>query len=143
MIVTSRCGTDYYPWGWGSIPALAQWVKGPSIVRSCGVGCKRGSDLALLWLWCRLAAAAPIWPLAWEPPHAMGEAIKRQKKKKKAYIISKMYFESLSKGERKRTIVKKKKKKKRVLSLGKGKIWCICVLPPCFYYFVYIFSLLG
>ena len=28
----------------GSIPGLAHWVK----------------DLALLWLWCRLAAAAPI-----------------------------------------------------------------------------------
>ena len=24
----------------------------------------------LLWLWCRLAATAPIGPLAWEPPHA-------------------------------------------------------------------------
>ena len=23
-------------------------------------------DLALLWLWCRLEAAAPIWPLAWK-----------------------------------------------------------------------------
>ena len=34
----------------GSIPGLAQWVE----------------DLALLWLWCRLAATAPIPPLAWE-----------------------------------------------------------------------------
>src|SRR5512147_2690885 len=31
---------------------------------SCGVGRRRGLDLALLWLWCRLAAAAPIGPLA-------------------------------------------------------------------------------
>ena len=56
---------------------------------SCGVGCRRGSDPALLWLWCRLAAIAPIRPLAWEPPYAMGaaqEMAKRQKKKKK--IIS-------------------------------------------------------
>jgi len=39
---------------------------------SCGVGRRCGLDPALLWLWCRLAAAAPIRPLAWEPPCAMG-----------------------------------------------------------------------
>ena len=50
---------------------------------SCGVGRRRGSDLAWLRLWCRLAAAAPIGPLAWEPPHAVGAALKRQKTKKK------------------------------------------------------------
>ena len=52
---------------------------------SCGVGCRHGSDPALLWLWCRLAATAPIQPLAWEPPYAAGaaqEIAKRQKKKK-------------------------------------------------------------
>ena len=32
-------------------------------------------------LWCRLAAAAPIQPLACELPHAAGAALKRQKKK--------------------------------------------------------------
>ena len=40
----------------------------------------------LLWLWCRPAATAPIRPLAWEPPYAVGaaqEMAKRQKKKKK------------------------------------------------------------
>ena len=30
-------------------------------------------------LWCRLAARAPIGPLAWERPYAMGAALKRQK----------------------------------------------------------------
>ena len=40
-------------------------------------------DLALLWLWCRPAAVAPIRPLAWEPPYAAGVALKRQKTKKK------------------------------------------------------------
>ena len=50
---------------------------------SCGVGHRRGSDLALLWLWRRPAAAAPIGPLAWELPYAAGMALKRQKKKKK------------------------------------------------------------
>ena len=51
----------------GSIPGLAQWVK----------------DLALLWLWCRLAAVVPVGPLAWEPPHAVGVALESKKKKKK------------------------------------------------------------
>ena len=32
----------------------------------------------LLWLWPRPAAPAPIQPLDWESPYAMGEALKRQ-----------------------------------------------------------------
>ena len=55
---------------------------------SCGVGRRRGLDLALLWLWCRLAAVALIRPLAWEPPYAMGAALKRQKEKKKEGRVS-------------------------------------------------------
>ena len=39
---------------------------------SYGVGCRHGSDSTLLWLWCRPAAAAPIRPLAWELPYAVG-----------------------------------------------------------------------
>ena len=31
------------------------------------------------WLWHKLAAVAPIGPLAWEPPCAVGAALKRQK----------------------------------------------------------------
>ena len=50
----------------GSILGLTQWVK----------------DLALLRLWCRLAAAAPISPLAWELPYVAGVALKSKKKKK-------------------------------------------------------------
>ena len=50
---------------------------------SCGEGRRRGSGLALLWLWRRLAATAPPGSLAWEPPYARGMALKRQKKKKK------------------------------------------------------------
>ena len=49
---------------------------------SCGVGRRRGSDLGLLQLWRRLAAVAPIRPLSWEPPYAMGVALKRQNKTK-------------------------------------------------------------
>ena len=33
-------------------------------------------DPAWLRLWCRPAAAAPIPPLAWEPPYATGAALK-------------------------------------------------------------------
>ena len=47
----------------GSIPGLPQWVKEPK----------------LLWLWHRVAAAAPVWPLAWELPYDVGAALRRQK----------------------------------------------------------------
>ena len=43
----------------GSIPGLAQWVE----------------DLALLWLWCKPAATAPVRPLAWELLYATGAAL--------------------------------------------------------------------
>ena len=44
---------------------------------------RHGSDLALLRLWCRPAATAPIQLLAWEPPYAVGAALKRQKRREK------------------------------------------------------------
>ena len=44
---------------------------------SCGVGHRRGSDPVLLWLWRRPATTALIRPLAWEPPHAAGAALKK------------------------------------------------------------------
>ena len=50
---------------------------------SCGADLRLGSDPALLWLWCRLAATILITPLTWEPPHAMGAALEKAKKKKK------------------------------------------------------------
>ena len=48
----------------------------------CGIGLRCGSDPTLLWLWCRPAAPAPVQPLAWEPPYAMGVVLNRQKTKK-------------------------------------------------------------
>ena len=50
---------------------------------SCSVDCRCGSDLVLLWLWCRLVAVAPIWTLAWEPPYAMSKTLKKTKDRKK------------------------------------------------------------
>ena len=53
---------------------------------NCGVGCRRGSDTVLLWMWCRPVATAPIRP---QPGnlHMMQEAAlekaKRQKKQNK------------------------------------------------------------
>ena len=64
------------------IPGLAQWVKGNSVAGSCGVGCRLSMDPVLLWLKHSLAAAALIGPLAWELPHAVGAALKRQKQTK-------------------------------------------------------------
>ena len=76
----------------GSIPCLTQWVGESIIAMSCGVGRRRGSDLALLWLWCKPAATAPIRPLAWEPPYAAGATLKKakvlQNKKKKIFFLA-------------------------------------------------------
>ena len=45
---------------------------------SRGVDHRPISDLALLWLWRRLAAVALIGSLAWEPLYAAGMALKRK-----------------------------------------------------------------
>ena len=50
------------------------------LVTRCSIVCRCGLDLALLWLWHRLAAAVPIQLLAQELPYATGAAIKRRKK---------------------------------------------------------------
>ena len=50
---------------------------------SCGVGRRRGSDPALLWLWRRPAGTDPIRPLGREPPYATGAALEKGKKTKK------------------------------------------------------------
>ena len=57
---------------------------------SCGVGRRCGSDLMLLWLWRTPAAVAPIRPLAWEPPYAIGVAlrsnIEREREREREFI---------------------------------------------------------
>ena len=47
---------------------------------SSGVGHRYASDPTLLWLWQRLAATAPIRPLAWDPPYATDAALEKAKK---------------------------------------------------------------
>ena len=47
---------------------------------SCGVGHRRGSDPALLWLWHRPVATALIGLLAWERPCVSGAALEKDKK---------------------------------------------------------------
>ena len=71
---------------------------------SCGVGRRHGSDPALLWLWLRPVAAAPMQPLAWETPCAVGavlEKTKKKKKKKRPQIIN--AGEDVEKREKKTT----------------------------------------
>ena len=54
-------------------------------------GNKSDQDLALPCLWCRTAAIALIWPLAWEPL-AKNVALKEKKRKKQQ---QKVHFQSL------------------------------------------------
>ena len=68
--------------------------EGSGVSESCGVGRRRGSYLALLWLWCRLATVALIQPLAWELLCATGVALKRKQNKtkqnSKTHVVSKI-----------------------------------------------------
>ena len=54
---------------------------------SCGIVCRRGSDPALLWLWCRPVAIALIRPLAWGPPDATRAALEKDEKKETKYRL--------------------------------------------------------
>ena len=65
------------------VHSLASLNLGSGSAVSCSVVCRWGSDLALLWPWCRPASTAPNWPLACEPPSAAATALKRQNRRKK------------------------------------------------------------
>ena len=76
------------------VPIVAQWLKNPTrnyevlgsvpgLAMSCGVGHRQGPDPTLLWFWRRPATTAPIRPLAWEAPYAVGAAQEKKKKTKK------------------------------------------------------------
>ena len=69
--------------------SLRMWVRSQALlselriqrcrIQRCGVDCRCSSDPAMLWLWSRAAAAAPIRPLAWELPYAAGAAFMEYK----------------------------------------------------------------
>ena len=65
------------------IPGLAQWVKGYGITTTFGVGARCASELVLLLLWHRSAAAALFQHQAWEIPYAASAAVKIKRKKKR------------------------------------------------------------
>ena len=55
---------------------MARWLTNPTSIYQ-DVGSIPGLFRVLLW--SRLAASAPIGPLAWEPPYAMGGAALKEK----------------------------------------------------------------
>ena len=66
------------------VPSLAL-ISGLRIQHCHELWCRSQTRLrsALLWLWLWLAAVAPIGPLIWELPYAIGVALKSKKRKKK------------------------------------------------------------
>ena len=61
----------------GSIPGLMQWVQ--DAAWPCRLQTWLGPRVAVMW--CRLVATVPIGPPAWEPPYAVGAALKDKKKR--------------------------------------------------------------
>ena len=82
---------DHHRGSWGSEQTLRQCVthevkpSGTPLISSSAqtLNSIYWLDPALLGLWCRLAAGAPIQPLAWEPPYAEGVVLKSKKKESK------------------------------------------------------------
>ena len=72
----------------GPIPGLTQWGGDLGLPRAV-VQVADMATLLWLWLWYKLAATAPIQPLAWEPPYATCGALKTKKDQKKKVIINK------------------------------------------------------
>ena len=81
--------SDWKYWA-GVHVSMKMWVQSLALlgvlrIRHCHqLWCRsqNDSDLALLWLWHRLAAIAPFWPLAWELPYAVPHGPKKLKRKK-------------------------------------------------------------
>ena len=61
----------------GLTSGQTQWVKDLALLCATAWISTCSSDLVLLWLWHRPAAAAPIQLRAWEIPYATGVVIKK------------------------------------------------------------------
>ena len=70
---------------------------------SCGVGRRHSLDLALLWLWCRPAGAAPILPLNCKLLYATHITLKSKKRRK----------EGRKEKERRKEMKERKRKRKK------------------------------
>ena len=69
----------------GSIPGLDQWAKDPALLRAVA-WCTSQTRLRSCMAVAAVSAVAPIRPQPWQPPGAVGPAIKRKKKKRKEKI---------------------------------------------------------
>ena len=73
---------------WKQIPlgSMRMWVlslaalSGLRVWHCRELWCRSQMSSDLVSLWCRLAAAAPVQPLPWDPPYATGVALKSSKK---------------------------------------------------------------
>ena len=68
---------------WVQYPGLAQWIKNLALLQAVTQVEDMAQIRKLLWLWYRLVAMAPIQPLAWEIPCAMGVTLKDKTKQNK------------------------------------------------------------
>ena len=58
----------------GSIPGLAQWIKGSGGELWCRSQIWLGSGIVVVW--CRPVAVAPVQPLAWTLPYVSDAVLK-------------------------------------------------------------------
>jgi len=91
---------------------------------------RHGSDPALLWLWCRPVATAPIRPLAWEPPYGTGAVLEKAKRQEKKERKREREREKGRKEgreeERKKERERKERRKERKLCFGRnGETTCM------------------
>ena len=93
---------------------------------SCGVGRRCSSDPASLWLCGRLAAVAPIRPLALEFPYAVGVALK----KKHTHERKKKRKKEKKKERKKEKERKRKKSQSQRLEWGRLRGLATAVPPP-------------